>query len=33
MSAPTGAAMGIEMASALGHFGGLSGPAVAGWAF
>jgi MFS family permease len=28
-----GAAMGIAMISALGQFGGLSGPAVVGWAF
>jgi nitrate/nitrite transporter NarK len=28
-----GAAMGIGMISALGQFGGLSGPAVVGWAF
>jgi MFS family permease len=28
-----GAAMGIAMVSALGQFGGLSGPAVVGWAF
>jgi MFS family permease len=29
----TGAAMGIAMISALGQFGGLSGPAVVGWVF
>jgi hypothetical protein len=28
-----GAAMGIAMINALGQFGGLSGPAVVGWAF
>ena len=28
-----GAAMGIAMVSALGQFGGLSGPAVVGWAY
>ena len=28
-----GAAMGIAMISALGQFGGLSGPAVVGWSF
>jgi ACS family phthalate transporter-like MFS transporter len=28
-----GAAMGIAMISALGQFGGLSGPALVGWAF
>ena len=28
-----GAAMGIALVSALGQFGGLSGPAVVGWAF